>query len=208
MTSRREFIQHGVALSAAHFVVGPALGATVPSDSNYRGLGAITRMRPVLVVFDHQYPESRLFASKLAARGLPTHGITGDVTSLWYHDLYHRWAKGPSPIVGLTGASSLFCLEQLAWKVERRVVLRAEHRQAGNGQVEHRLTAPEPAMASSGPSIEGSWPAWSASLVQGLPATLRPGMKFESRATGSALSGSGTWEEPLVTWAIALKPVA
>jgi hypothetical protein len=196
MTSRREFIRHGVALSAAPFVLDPAIGVTAQTQ----------RMKPVLAIFDHQYIESRLFASALAARGVPTHGISGDVTMLWYDDLYHRWAQGPSPIVGLTGASSLFCLEHLAWKVERRVVFRAEHHQLGNDRVEHRLTGPEPASLSR--RIEASWPSWSASAVQSLPATLRRGVKFESRAVGPAISGSATWEEPLVTWAIALKPAA
>src|SRR5690242_12922950 len=126
MTNRRQFIQNGVALSAAPLVLGPAIGATAPKE----------RMKPALVIYDHAFVESRLFASVLAACGLPTHGINGDVTALWYDDLYHRWAAGPSPIVGLTGASSLFCLEQLAWKVERRVLLRAEHHQLGDGRVE------------------------------------------------------------------------
>jgi hypothetical protein len=196
MTNRREFIQHGVALSAAPFVLGPAVGTTAQTE----------RMQPVLVVFDRQYSESRLFASALEARGFPTHGIAGDVTSLWYDDLYHRWAGGPSPIVGLTGASSLFCLEHLAWKVERRVVFRAEHRQLGNARVEHRLTGPEPLPLSS--RIEASWPLWSASAVQSLPARLRRGVRFDAQAVGSAISESGAWEEPLVTWAIALKPAA
>lgn len=194
MTNRREFIQHGVALSAAPFVLGPTSGAAAPTE----------RMWPVLVVFDHQYVESKLFAATLAASGFQTHGINGDVTALWYDDLYHRWAAGPSPIVGLTGASSLFCLEHLAWKVERRVVFRAEHRQLGTNRIEHRVTGPEAFSSSS--RIEDSWPSWSASAVRNLPATLRRGVRFDARAVGSALPESSAWEEPLVTWAIALKP--
>lgn len=199
MTDRREFIQHGIALSAVPFVLGPAGGVAAPRE----------RLSPVLVVFDHQYAESRLFAATLAARGLATHGISGDVTALWYEDLHHRWAAGPSPIVGLTGASSLFCLEQLAWKVERRVVFRAEHRQVGNGTVEHRLTGPEPlSTLTTDPQIEASWPLWSASAVRGLPATLRRGARFDSLAVGSGIAESGPWQEPLVTWVIAPKPTA
>ncbi len=196
MTNRREFIQQGAALSAAPFLLSPAISAAGPTE----------RMSPVLVVFDHQYVESRLFASALAARGFETHGINGDVTALWYDDLYHRWAAGPSPIVGLTGASSLFCLEHLAWKVERRVVFRAEHHQVGTDRVEHRVTGPEALALSSG--IEESWPSWSAFAVRSLPATLRRGVKFDARAEGSALPDSSAWQEPLVTWAIALKPTA
>ena len=196
MTNRREFIQQGAALSAAPFVLGPAIGTAAPTE----------RMSPALVVFDHQYVESRLFASTLASRGFQVHGISGDVTALWYDDLYHRWAAGPSPIVGLTGASSLFCLEHLAWKVERRVVFRAEHHQIGTDRVEHRVTGPE---ALSAPDrIDESWPSWSASAVRTLAATLRRGVRFEARSVGSALPGSSAWEEPLVTWAIALKPTA
>ena len=196
MTNRREFIQQSAALSAAPFVLGPAIGAAAPAE----------RMSPVLVIFDHQYVESRLFASALAARGFQTHGINGDVTALWYDDLYHRWAAGPSPIVGLTGASSLFCLEHLAWKVERRVVFRAEHHQVGTDRVEHLVTGPEALALAS--RIEESWPSWSASAVRSLPATLRRGVKFDARAMGSAVAKSSAWEEPLVTWAIALKPTA
>jgi hypothetical protein len=198
MTNRREFIQRGVALSTAPLVLGPTLGVAAPT----------ARMTPALVIFDHQYAESRLFASTLAERGLPTHGINGDVTALWYDDLYHRWAEGPSPIVGLTGASSLFCLEQLAWKVERRVVFRAEHHPVGSGSVEHRLTGPEALSVSTERRIQESWPSWSASAVLGIPATLRRGVRFDARAAGPALPESAPWDEPLVTWVIALKPAA
>jgi hypothetical protein len=196
MTNRREFIQQGVALSAAPFVLRPVVGVTAQTE----------RLSPVLAIFDHQYVESRFFASALATRGVPTHGINGDVTALWYNDLYHRWAAGPSPIVGLTGASSLFCLEQLAWAVERRVVFRAEHRQLADDGIEHRLTGPEPHPASSR-DIDSNWPLWSATVVQTLPARLRRGVKFDARAVGSAHPESAVWEEPLVTWVIAPKPV-
>jgi hypothetical protein len=200
MTNRREFIQSGVALSAAPLIFDPAVGVAAHTEP---------RMKPALVIYDRDFVESRLFASVLAARGLPTHGIKGDVTSLWYDVLYHRWAAGPSPIVGLTGASSLFCLEQLAWKVERRVVLRAEHTQLGNNTVEHRFTGPELlSTLSTDPRIDRSWPFWSAAAVQGLPATPRRADKCAARAVGSALPESAAWEEPLVTWAIALKPTA
>lgn len=162
-------------------------------------------MMPVLAVFDQRYVESRLFAASLEGQGMPTRAITGDVTSLWYDDLYHRWAAGPSPVVGLTGASSLFCLEHLAWKVERRVVLRIEHAQMSSG-VEHQITAPAPvATLAAAYGSAQSWPLVSMASVRGLPATLKRGVKFFERAAGPAVAEAGSWEEPLVTWVIAPK---
>jgi hypothetical protein len=201
MTNRREFIQRGVALSAAApLVLGPTLGLAAD---------ARPRMLPSLAVYDRRYAESLLFARAAEAHGIATHGIDGDVTALWYDDLYHRWGDGASPIVGLTGASSLFCLEHLAWKVERRVVLRIEHSQRSDGRVAHEVSS-----AASLPGLvhrldgQSAWPLWSAAAIRQLPATFRRGEKFNASATGAAVAGSKSWEEPLVTWAITLKPVA
>jgi hypothetical protein len=200
MTNRREFIQHGVALSAAPLVLGPRLG--LAADAH-------VRMRPVLAVFDRNYAEGRLFARAAESRGIATHAIDGDVTALWYDDLYHRWKGGPAPIVGLTGASSLFCLEQLAWKVERRVVFRADHHQRADGRIDHALAGPSPLQPLlAALEDDAAWPLASASAVQGLPAALRRGVRFQGRAVGASLPGPQDWKEPLATWAIALKPSA
>ena len=196
MTNRRQFIQHGVVLSAVPLVLNQAYAQAPPM-----------RMTPSLAGFDDRYSESRLFASVLMYHGVPVHAIQGDVTALWYDDLYHRWAAAPSPIVGLTGASSLFCLEHLAWKVERRVMFRAVHSQQAE-LIEHELTGPEPlAAAAASLQAERRWPLWSASVAQGLPAVLKRGSRFQARATGKGLSPADAWGgESLVTWAITLKP--
>jgi len=202
MTNRREFIQRGVALSAAApLVLAPTIG--LAGDAR-------PRLQPTLAVFDRGYAESLLFARAAEAHGIATHSIDGDVTALWYDDLYHRWKQGATPIVGLTGASSLFCLEQLAWKVERRVVFRTEHRQRSDGRIDHQLSgaAALPGLVAGLEGAEAAWPLWSAAAIRQLPATMRRGESFKAAAIGPALAGSKSWEEPLVTWAITLKPLA
>jgi len=200
MTNRREFIQRGVALSAAApLAIGPTLGLTAQ---------ARPRLRPTLAVYDRGYAEGLLFARSVEAHGIATHAIDGDVTALWYDTLYHSWNAGASPIVGLTGASALFCLEQLAWKVERRVVLRTEHRQRDDGRIDHQLSgaAAPPGLLAGLDKV--AWPLWSAAAIRQLPATLRRADAFRAHAITSASAGSKPWEEPLITWAITVKPLA
>jgi hypothetical protein len=57
-------------------------------------------------------------------RGIPIHGIRGDITALWYHDLYFHWRNEPTPIAGITTSESLFCLELLARDAGLRVTSR------------------------------------------------------------------------------------
>ena len=103
-TSRREFLQLALAGSAL-----------VP-------LGALDRASPRIatpyaiykVIFDERFPTSVSLARTLAPPGIPLQGISGDVTALWYHDLYFRWRTGPVQIAGVTTKESLFCLEILA----------------------------------------------------------------------------------------------
>ena len=54
------------------------------------------------------------------------HGIRGDITDLWFHDLDPQWKKQPVAIAGLTAHGPLFCLERLAWDHGMRVVSRVE----------------------------------------------------------------------------------
>jgi len=111
MATRREFIQAGVA----------AIGAPLAAGSRPSSPPALYK-----AVFDHRFPASVQFGSDMAARGVPAYGIHGDITSLWFHDLYHCWKQEPAPIAGLTAHAALFCLERLAWDQGLRVLSRAE----------------------------------------------------------------------------------
>ena len=117
MASRREFLQAGLAASV--LPIAASAGESAPealdkAPSFYK------------VVFDERFPASVAFAGEMKKLGMPVHGIKGDITDLWYYDLYERWKQGPVAIAGLTAHGALFCLERLAWDHGMRVVYRAD----------------------------------------------------------------------------------
>lgn len=114
MTSRRTFLQAGLT-GAVFLSVAPVAWSTPDrpdADPLYK------------VIFDERFPASAARARELAGTDTSLHGITGDVTSLWYHDLYFRWRKGPVRIAGVTTRESLFCLEMLARDARLSVITR------------------------------------------------------------------------------------
>jgi hypothetical protein len=116
MTDRRGFLQIG--LAGAVSLPFAALGA--------RGLAPVVPLSYYKAIFDERFPASIAWARDLDRRGVPVHGIRGDVTALWYHDLYFRWKRGPVRIAGVTTKESLFCLELLARDAGLRVIDRHE----------------------------------------------------------------------------------
>jgi len=101
MTSRRLFLKYGLSACAA--------GAMI------RSISAQTLVVPYYkVIFDERFDGPRAFAAETAARHIPTVGIRGDITDLFFHDLDLRWKQGPVSLGGYTTAQSLFCLDLLA----------------------------------------------------------------------------------------------
>lgn len=115
MANRREFLQGSVA--ASMLVLSPGLMAAVESLNESLPLHA--------VLFDARHEASAHFADAFAAQGISTHGLkNGDITPFWRHQLADVWARSPAPVAGLTDASVLFCLEQLAPQYGLRVLHR------------------------------------------------------------------------------------
>jgi len=137
MASRRQFLQIGVAAGAWPVVAGAA-GAT--------GLGlAGPPPTPILaVVYDARFPESVAFGRRSEALGLRAHAIEGDMTRLWYDEVYHRWQESPAALAGLTAHGPMFCFAELARDVRMRLVFRAEHRPTVDGGLRHALRGPGP----------------------------------------------------------------
>jgi hypothetical protein len=82
---------------------------------------------PILgVVYDTRFHESRVFAERSRALGLRAHAIAGDMTRLWYDEIYPHWQQRPTALAGLTAHGPLFCFAELARDVGMRVVFRAE----------------------------------------------------------------------------------
>jgi hypothetical protein len=197
MATRRQFLREGITVSALSLMLGKPL-VTASTAKNL----PISK-----VVFDRNFAASRAFAVEATRLGVPVHGIAGDVTALWYEDLDQRWRLGPDVIAGLTGVSSLFCLEQLSRRDDRRVLLRIDHRPEGAGVIEHRGRGAAVTLARAGRMLRNApWPAEMAQLLLSQP--LNVGARVDTRSF-SQLGSSGPvddWVEPLVSWVIGPRP--
>jgi hypothetical protein len=163
---------------------------------------------PQRAIFDAEFVAGRAFANAARALGMTTHAISGDVTSLWYTDLYFCWQRGSTVIAGLTGASALFCLEKLAWDAGHRVVLRVDHAPLEGGGVKHTFRGPREMLDSSFPlprNRRAHWGAGMARLAMQCPASTA---RRESCAIVTPSSSADLWCEPLVSWVIAPRSVA
>jgi len=138
MKNRREFLQMGAAVLVLPAYLEAAL--SVPRSASPQ---QPTSSPLYKLIFDSRFPAGVQFASVARELGRPIHGITGDITDLWFSDLYPQWKKNPAPIAGLTTYGSLFCLEHLARDQGLRVVFRAEHIYRHDGCLEHVVSGPE-----------------------------------------------------------------
>jgi hypothetical protein len=166
MSSRREFLQMGVAALALPISAHAALSPTpsiLDGDPNATPL--------YKVVFDERFSASRAFAEEAERLGQSVHGIKGDMTDLWYHDLHARWTQGPVAIAGLTAHGPIFCLERLAWDHRMRVVFRVDHRYRPDGSIEHAISGP-PSMLRRAAALsdEINWSSEMANLITRCPA--------------------------------------
>lgn len=163
MLDRRLFLKAGV-MSAVPLATGAVLTLGA-------GQAAAQPAVPLhTVVYDERYADSVAFAQEARWMGQRTSAIRGDVTQLWYDDLYHRWQKGPAAIAGLTTPDAFFCLEQFGNDAGLRRVLAVEHR-IGERQVEHHLTGAKATVSDTALAQCGSqWSGHMAQLLTGCSA--------------------------------------
>ena len=152
------------------------------------------------MIVDDRIPESLRFGQRMREMGSAVHAIRGDVTDLWFHDLFAQWTKEPVAIADLTEHGPLFCLERLAWDHKMRVVYRAEHRLDGDC-VRHEISGPEAVIrrAADLGSAGVDWTTPAARLVSrchdgGSPTAVARAV------TRVAPAGD---REPLLSWVIA-----
>jgi hypothetical protein len=137
MTSRRGFIQASVAMATAGAIstVAVSLGSRPTAQAANR----TNLLKPHAVVVDQRFAESVEFGRTLALLGAHTYAMRGDVTDVWYSQLYPLWKAGGVAIAGLTGSGVLFCLERLAWDHGLRVVHRGSHQLFGEDGIQHAM---------------------------------------------------------------------
>lgn len=129
MISRRTILQGAVAAGSLPIVASVAWTprATAPGAAS-----ALDHPSLYKVLVDQRFPAARAFGREASERGQAVHVFGGDVTDIWFHDLYPRWQQGRAAIAGLTAHGAVFCLEHLARDVRMRVVHRMEHRYPGH----------------------------------------------------------------------------
>ncbi|HEX5419030.1 MAG TPA: hypothetical protein VFY39_03455 [Gammaproteobacteria bacterium] len=211
MTSRREFLQIGIAAGAWPLAPGSALSRPPAAGSSP---SPSYRFVPLYkVVFDTRFPASLAFAARARELGLGVHGFEGDITAFWYQELDGVWRRasaaqrgeGPpaAAIAGLTAHGPLFCLEHLAWERGLRVVFRAEHAAQEAGVIEHRLSGPAD-MLHEGRHLAAAGEGWAPRLAEMAVRCPRGRTEISSaRIRADVPSGSGALGETLYSWVIA-----
>jgi len=193
--SRRTVLQAGIAV-AGTAAIATSAGAWLATRGSL--------IAYYKVVYDREHPAAQSFGRAAAAAGLPAQAIDRDITSLWYHDLYHRWRQGLVAIAGMTPVRTAFCLQLFAQDVGMRVVYRAEHRPIASGALEHRVTAPAVLLRQCSQLDAGrGWAAAAAALVGQCPAELKG---RAGRVLCSAEASGFAHDETLVSWVIAPVP--
>jgi hypothetical protein len=196
MKNRREFLQIGVAALALPIAAHTA-GSSAPAAGQDRSVPLYK------VVFDERFADSRAFGTEAERLGLPVYKIKGDITDLWFHDLYVRWKKSPAAIAGLTAHGPIFCLERLAWDQGMRVIFRGEHKVLSVGEVEHSLSGPGKMLRDAANlSAKGqSWSAGMARLVAGCP--IGGGQDSKISIKTIVPNSADLDSETLISWVIA-----
>jgi hypothetical protein len=121
MINRRQVLQSGLAATSIPLVTAVSLAPLQSAHAKVLAQPALFK-----VLFDQRFAVSREFGRHAQWRGLNAQGFNGDITQVWYQDLYPRWQRGPAAIAGVTAHGALFCLERLAWDVGMRVTVREE----------------------------------------------------------------------------------
>jgi hypothetical protein len=189
MANRRQFIQAGLAVTAAGATSAKAKTPATPSYRIHK------------VIYDGRFAEPARFAKTAKALGLQAHAIDGDMTDLWYRELDALWRQEPTAIAGMTRHGPMFCFEMLARDRGMRLVYQAEH-EICDGEVRHTVSGALPNIKrSTGLTQSGAaWPELMAALVADTP--VQPALSGAVRVVARTAPGAAA-EEPLFTWVIA-----
>ncbi|MBN1238694.1 MAG: hypothetical protein JXB36_09335 [Gammaproteobacteria bacterium] len=199
MASRRQFIQSGLALSAASLPAVSALAAQAAPG------GASQTLRLERFVVDVRLPQAVELARHAAIRGIPVAETSGDLTEIWRGDFAPRWKQAPMALAGATTRGELFVLETLANDHGMRVVYRGRHDGSKRARARHRLSGPAEVLAGATARAHGfsrgfSWSALAGALAA-CPVGLTPTARLELETEAVAPGPAG--DEPLYTWIIA-----
>ena len=192
ITTRRDVIQSGigvavVAASSLRLQVGSTIAAT---------------LRFHTVAYDGRFGEARLFAARARQLGADVYDIDGDITGLWYGQLYPQWKRVPTPVAGITRFNSLLALQLMAGVEGLRVIYRAHHIPASGG-AGHEMFGPRAALAAM-PRLEGAAEQWAPAAAD-LVMRWRSDWTAIDRAHSTILDANahGVPADTLISWILA-----
>ena len=197
MTDRRTFLKTGITALALPTIARNAfsLPLAIPAEKP-------SYIVPYKVVYDERFQDSVAFAGEANKLGASTYGIKGDVTDLWYNDLYHEWKKGPAAIMGMTTEDALFCLQILAQDQRMHVVFRVEHNYLSDNRIAHIITGTSqiPHEMADLANVGPAWNIRMSNVVMQYPD--KRAKKSETKII-TQLDRPVTDQQSLVTWVIA-----
>jgi len=192
MSNRREFLQMSLAASALPVLAVQLEGAPPSRDR------AAEQVQIDKVIVEMTSPLALAFGNEAIRLGLQPHGITDDITDLWYKNLAPQWKQAPGVLAGVTLTTSLFCLELLAHDHGMRLWLKAIHNYLPNGDVEHQLRGSDPIVQQASAFGDGWAPAFA--RLAAAP-TILNSRECQKRIVESL--GTRAWESgPMVSWII------
>jgi hypothetical protein len=191
LLSRREVVVFGLASLLAPVALRSAAipdGASLPAASQRAAMFH-------KIVYDERDAYSRAFGLEALALGGAAEPVR-DLTSLWLDELAPMWRENDFAVAGMTRPDVLFCLEQMAWPLGRRVVFRVDHHESASHEFEHRTTGPQSWIDPG--SLGRDWPRELArALLRG------PGSGPVRSASNSMVTAATLHRNTLISWVIA-----
>jgi hypothetical protein len=154
---------------------------------------------------DQRYPSATDFGLEATSLGAATTVLHGDITDIWFRDLFPQWKTRPVAIAGMTSGVALYCLTELARDAGLRAVYVAEHVSETDGSMRHAAVGPDEMVARAGGlSLAGRrWSSAAARIVMKCPLGRLSAVSSERLVT---LFRAGQHSRALTSWVIA--PVA
>jgi hypothetical protein len=196
MSNRRQFIQAGMAVTAA------AMDSSLAGSTEPESIRAASVLNSAFykVIYDAAFPAAVSFAAEAQRLGATTQSIRGDVTDLWYHDLSRRWTHSAIAIAGMTTYESMFVLGLMARDARMRFVYQATHRLLPDGTVEHHCYAPTTVHGRCSMHEGEYWERAAARLIMGWQAER---IQVEDKTMLAAASERMIDAQTLLSWIIA-----
>jgi hypothetical protein len=187
--NRREFL--GLSSAAALAALYPGANATALA-------GLARSAEGMLVVADHRYSDSLIFARALGIRGAGIFSMKAGLAEVWFDALAPRLAAGGRKLVGLTLESELFVLERLAESCGMRSCYVGRHDWRARSGSQHVLRG-SIGIDQVAQALAGGAELWAATTADGLmTATADP--SWQERKVSVDLARAADSPRFLVSW--------